>query len=104
MSFLKLYKTLKTERGAETKRTSGEKKQFKEFIYIYLHEIIILEVYTILHDRQIYLKLIAGYSMRKSDEKFRDEQKKQCTCKMQNAKKFIIMMIVTAAFLLHHSM
>ena len=63
-------------------------------------------MYTILHDRQIYLKLIAGYSMRKSDEKFRDEQKKQCTCKMamQNAKKFIIMMIVTAAFLLHHSM
>ena len=59
-------------------------------------------MYTILHDRQIYLKLIAGYSMRKSDEKFRDEQKKQCTCKMQNAKKFIIMMIVTAAFLLHH--
>ena len=46
-------------------------------------------MYTILHDRQIYLKLIAGYSMRKSDEKFRDEQKKQCTCKMQNAKKFI---------------
>ena len=44
---------------------------------------MILEVYTILHDRQIYLKLIAGYSMRKSDEKFRDEQKKQCTCKMQ---------------------
>ena len=27
---------------SETKRTSGEKKQFKEFIYIYLHEIIIL--------------------------------------------------------------
>ncbi len=53
---------------------------------------MILELYTILHDRQVYLKLIAGYSMRKSDEKFRDEQKKQCTCKikMQNAKKFII--------------
>ena len=64
-------------------------------------------MYTILHDRQIYLKLIAGYSMRKSDEKFRDEQKKQCTvprakCKMQ--KNSFIMMIVTAAFLLHHSM
>ena len=38
---------------------------------------------------------------------FRDEQKKQCTCKikMQNAKKFIIIiiiMIVTAAFLLYY--
>ena len=65
---------------------------------------MILELYTILHDRQVYLKLIAGgYSMRKSDEKFRDEQKKQCTCKMQNAKKFIIIiMIVTAAFLLYY--
>ena len=56
---------------------------------------MILELYTILHDRQVYLKLIAGYSMRKSDEKFRDEQKKQCQnarakCKMQkNSSLFI---------------
>ena len=42
-------------------------------------------MYTILHDRQIYLKLIAGYSMRKSDEKFRDEQAKRARAK----KKFI---------------